>query len=163
LGSLGELVAAIATVVTLIYLAVQLRQNTKAMRSSTFQQISAQMGQNAETIVTNPELADLLVKGLNGKDDLTPGERVRLQGLFVMSMRRIEAVYVQRRLGSIDADLAEGFEKSLLPLLLTPEGAQWWKTAKSTFHAAFVDHVTVRLESGELSAQLPSIAIGKHQ
>ena len=33
LGNLGELVAAIATVATLGYLALQLKQNTKALRS----------------------------------------------------------------------------------------------------------------------------------
>jgi hypothetical protein len=129
------------------------------MRSSTFQQISAQMGQFVETVTTNPELADIFVKFLSGDRELTPSERVRLQGLFVMSMRRIEAVYVQRALGSIDGEMADGFEKSLLPLLLTPEGAEWWKTAKSTFHKSFVAHVQQRLDSGELSSQIPSITL----
>ena len=40
LGSLGELIAALATVLTLGYLALQLRQNAKALRSQTFQQSS---------------------------------------------------------------------------------------------------------------------------
>ena len=124
LANVGEFIGGVAVLVTLIYLAVQLRQNTRAMRSSTFQQISAQMGQNVETVTTNPELADIFVKFLSGDRELTPSERVRLQGLFVMSLRRIEAVYVQRALGSIDGEMADGFEKSLLPLLLTPEGAE---------------------------------------
>ena len=40
LGSIGELVAAAATIATLAYLAAQVRQNTRALRSSTFQSIS---------------------------------------------------------------------------------------------------------------------------
>ena len=43
LGSIGELIAAIATVATLVYLAVQLKQNTRALRSQTFQQSSMDM------------------------------------------------------------------------------------------------------------------------
>ena len=37
LGNSGEFVGAIAIVVTLIYLAVQIRQNTSAVRASSFQ------------------------------------------------------------------------------------------------------------------------------
>ena len=39
LGSVGELVAAIATVVTLVYLAIQIRSNTIATRSAAAQSV----------------------------------------------------------------------------------------------------------------------------
>jgi len=38
LGSIGELLAAVATVITLIYLALQLRNNSKVVRAQTFEQ-----------------------------------------------------------------------------------------------------------------------------
>ena len=41
IGSIGELIAAIATVGTLIYLAVQIRQNTKSIRASTHHRSTA--------------------------------------------------------------------------------------------------------------------------
>ena len=37
LGSLGELIAAVATVATRVYTAIQLKQTTHALRSQTFQ------------------------------------------------------------------------------------------------------------------------------
>ena len=37
LGSIGELVAAIATIATLFYLAVQIRQNTRTVEAAAFQ------------------------------------------------------------------------------------------------------------------------------
>ena len=36
LGNLGEFFAALGVLVTLVYLAIQIRQNTHAMRASTF-------------------------------------------------------------------------------------------------------------------------------
>ena len=39
LGSIGELIAAIATVVTLAYLALQIRQNTISTRAATLQTV----------------------------------------------------------------------------------------------------------------------------
>jgi len=37
LGNIGEFVAAVSVVVSLIYLAVQIRQNTRSVRASTYQ------------------------------------------------------------------------------------------------------------------------------
>ena len=57
-GAIGEVGGAIGVIVTLIYLAGQLRQNTRAMRSSTYQtysglamNISDYLAENAETFV----------------------------------------------------------------------------------------------------------------
>ena len=161
LGSIGELIAAIATVLTLIYLAFQLRQNTRAMRSSTFQQISAEMSQNVESFTTNPDLAAILVKAISGGSTFTPVEQLQFQGFLVMTFRRLEAVYVQHKLGSIEKDLVEGFERSLLPNLVLPNGSEWWATAKHTFHRAFVAHIDQRLENGDILDRPPSLQISK--
>jgi len=59
LGSIGELVAAIAT---LVYLAVQV---------STFQDIAGAMSSTTEAVATHPEIAVLMVKATGGLVDLT--------------------------------------------------------------------------------------------
>ena len=58
LGNIGEFVAAIATVITLIYLAFQLRQNTRALKAAAFQNVTSEMGKNVEHIMDNGELAE---------------------------------------------------------------------------------------------------------
>jgi hypothetical protein len=73
LGNYGEFVGAIAVVVTLAYLAVQLRQNTSALRSSTWQGI-----QNAEhafdqSISSSKEVAQLWIKGATQGLDVFEG------------------------------------------------------------------------------------------
>ena len=70
LGSLGELTAAVATVLTLGYLAVQLRQNTSALKSQTFQQSSMDMSLTANAISSDEELASIIIKAGNGLDGL---------------------------------------------------------------------------------------------
>jgi len=157
LGSLGELIAAIATVATLVYLAAQVRQNTRALRSSTFQGISEQMANNVEPIVVHPEVAALLLKGTAGLDGLTPEGRLRFQSILVMSFRRMEAVYVQAQLGSIDSDLTLGFERSMLSLLYSVGGAEWWSTAKVTFTSSFSAHVDSWLAENDSPDAHPSL------
>ena len=77
LGSLGELMAAIATVATLVYLAIQLKQNTRALRSQTFQQSSMDMSLTANAISSDGELGKIVVKASDSLDDLSPEARIR--------------------------------------------------------------------------------------
>lgn len=72
LGNLGELIEALATVATIGYLAMQVRQNTRALRSSTFQNIGQQMAHDVEPLATSPDLAALLVQGMADLQSLSP-------------------------------------------------------------------------------------------
>ena len=159
LGSIGEFVAAVATIATLVYLAAQVRQNTRALRSSTFQGISDQMAQNVEPIVSHGEVADLLAKGFSGLAGLNPGERIRFQSVLVMSFRRMEAVYVQAELGSISPELTRGFERSMYSMLHSRGGAEWWVTAKAPFTSSFSDHVDSWLTANHNPGVHPSMGL----
>ena len=63
-------VGAVLVGITLIYLAVQLRQNTSALKSSTFLAISTLMGSTMEVWATHSDLAPLLIKAQAGLDEL---------------------------------------------------------------------------------------------
>lgn len=148
LGSIGELIAAAATIATLAYLAIQVRQNTRALRSATFQQISMDMSLSAEAISINPDLAAIVVKASEDLGTLPPEERIRFHFYLVMLFRRLEAVYVQTLLGSIDLRMTQGFERSAISILTTGGAAQWWQATKTAFSAEFAAHVDSQLTSG---------------
>ena len=111
--------------ITLIYLAVQLRQNTSALKSSTFLAISTLMGSTMEVWATHADLAPLLIKAQAGLE-LSPEERVRFGFLMMMASRRVGTAVVQRHLGFIDRELTEGFERSALSVLHSKGARQWW-------------------------------------
>ena len=147
LGSLGELIAAIATVLTLGYLAIQLRQNTLALRSQTFQQSSMDMSQTANAISSDGELATIVFKASESLDDLSPEDRIRFHFWMVVALRRFEAIYVQGVYGSIDPVRIEGFERSILTLISSDGPAEWWRSAKNVFSSDFVEYADMRLST----------------
>ena len=104
-GAISQIVGAVLVGITLIYLAVQLRQNTSALKSSTFLAISTLMGSTMEVWATHSDLAPLLIKAQAGLDELSPDERARFGFLMMMAFRRVETVVVQRHLGFIDRGL----------------------------------------------------------
>ena len=67
LGAIGEIVGAVAVVLTLGYVAVQLRQNTRVVRSGTEQaQADAHTG-CLSLIAQDPDLTRLYLRGASGE------------------------------------------------------------------------------------------------
>ena len=148
LGSIGELIAALATLLTLGYLAIQLKQNTSALKSQTFQQSSMDMSLTANSVSSDGELAKIIIKAENGIDSLSSDEQLRFHFWMLVAVRRFEAIYIQALYGSIEKDRIEGFETSILSLL-SNVGNEWWNLTKSAFSNDFIGYVDGNINSGK--------------
>ena len=82
IGAVGELLGASAVLVTLIYLAVQIKQNTSAVATATYE--STMTGFNDINIVVagNPALASVLDRGCQNPDSLNNEEVVQFNFLL---------------------------------------------------------------------------------
>ena len=149
-GAVGEILGAVAVVVTLVYLAIQLRQNTRALTSSTFHAVSSSMGQNMEILASDPALAALLIKAQSGPSALTEEERARFGFVMRMAFRRVETVYVQRSFGFIAPRLTEGFERSALSAVIAGGAREWWEASKDAFSADFASWVDHELATNQI-------------
>jgi hypothetical protein len=146
LGAIANVLAAVGVIATLIYLSIQIRQNTKAVRSSSIQNLVQNFSTTAQTAVENEHIIPLLLKGNAGADALTEVERAQLHFWFIMTFRRFEGVYFQRDLGIVDADVIDGFERSHLAVLASKGAQEWWATSKGIFNSGFVRYVEQLLE-----------------
>ena len=145
LGSIGELVAALATLLTLGYLAIQLKQNTSALKSQTFQQSSMDMSLTANSVSSDGELAKIIIKAENGIDSLSSDEKLRFHYWMLVAVRRFEAIYIQALYGSKEKDRIEGFETSILSLL-SNVGKEWWNLTKSAFSNDFIGYADDKIK-----------------
>ncbi len=161
LGSIGELIAAIATVLTLVYLAIQVRQNTRALKASTFQSISSELGQNVKPVVETPDMAMIFAKGTSAPDELTAEERVKLEAMYLGMFRRLESVFVQTELGSIDRKYVAGAEMSLISIIGMPFGRDWWQSAKAIFYQPFVTYIDGQAQSIQVAEEHPAISTSR--
>lgn len=86
LGNLGEFVGAIAVVVTLIYLATQIRQNTNALRMTA---ASERLERDYEIVLPLIESRSFAEIWLKGGDELSDLDAVDRQRLFFFERRAI--------------------------------------------------------------------------
>jgi hypothetical protein len=70
LAAWGEFIGGIAVVVSLVYLAGQIRQSREQMRAATAQQFQSQVTSTAQAVVRDAELARLVRRGMESVDQL---------------------------------------------------------------------------------------------
>jgi hypothetical protein len=78
LGSLGDLIAALATVIALVYLAVQIRQGSQVVRSTQSQEFVHWRTELLEPVIGDRETAALWLKGGEHFAELDPVDQRRL-------------------------------------------------------------------------------------
>ena len=106
IGAVGELVGAVAVVVTLVYLASQLRQNTKALRSSTYQAFNDSSFSWADSEIENATMIAKTAR-YSSLDELTPEEREIWRGIIFKAFTVMESNYLHHRAGAMDDDIFE--------------------------------------------------------
>ena len=129
--AVAEVVGAIAVVLSLIYVATQIKQNTEASRAQSINQINGQYGALMSQIATNGELAQIYRKATDG-EELEPDELVRYTAYLSAFFAFIEEIYLLHRSGIYGEDLGEGDAVEFLAptvrrLLASPAAVQWWK------------------------------------
>lgn len=78
IGSIGELIAAIATVITLVYLAIQIRHGTEVVRNTQSQEFVRWRVDLLAPAITDREMTALWIKGGDHFDELDPVDQRRL-------------------------------------------------------------------------------------
>ena len=125
LGNIGELVAALATVATLAYLALQIRQNTRSLRASAFQDATRSANDWGALFIHHPETTKVFRKGLSGPNGLDPHELTEFSHILETFLRNYRAA---RRLsldGLIPREICSLYETSLERWLKSPEFRNW--------------------------------------
>jgi hypothetical protein len=122
LGSLGEIIGAIAVVVTLIYLATQIRQNNELLRSESRQ---ALVGNDITSLAANLQHTDVFAKYVTGQS-LSQEEQLRMSFMFTLDLRNREFEYFQYKSGLLDEETWQSYRQVILINHSSELGKMWW-------------------------------------
>ena len=149
LGSIGEFVAAIATLATLFYLAMQIRQNTRALRAGTFQQVVDSFAVISESASHDRELLKVLVKIGQDPSSLSEVDELQYSMFLISFFRRGENIHFQYTQGALAPEEWEGIRNSLLAIFGSPVARAWWPENQYRFSEAFCEFVKENLHPDE--------------
>ncbi len=145
LGNIGDFVGGIAVVVTVAYLAVQIRQNTQQQRLNQQDALTKSISEAFDPIYESDH-ADRLTRTLTE-------ENVSATDIFVAEciMYRIfyafEVAYERAAEGVLDDEAMKRLDDIVGFLLATPGGERWWCVrGRTRFGPEFVSHIDSLLD-----------------
>jgi len=132
-----EFVGQGAVVVSLIYVGVQVRQNTAAIQTSTSQDVYQQNQEVGLLVMESGEMAAILLQADQDVAALSPIDSIRYRRWLNVTLNLYEAVYANALQGTMEADMAAGWLDDMSELRCTPGMAGYWEERRSSYHLAF--------------------------
>ena len=144
-----EIGGALGLIGSLIFVGIEIRQNTSAVRSSAQQAISEQITELYYTIAPDERLSNLLSRALYDgitKKDLSPTDNISLRLMIQGGLRRVENVYLQYKNGIISD---KAFDRIGMNYYRNPYSREVWEENKNKFDKDFIPFFEKLLDSNE--------------
>ena len=130
---ISQIVAAVILVLSVIYLALQVRQNTSAMRLSNFQAVSISWANVLGALVNNEEVTDIYRRGLFEQDTLNEIEQIRFRSLGMLILRMFHECFEEHQEGGVRQPRWESSQRASLDVMQTPGMQILWSSRKHWF------------------------------
>jgi len=148
LGSLGEFVAAIATIATLGYLAIQIRQNTRSVRASSRLAVSQTYNEHSR-LRLDPTVNRAYLHGLHSYPEMPLDERGIFANVISDHWVFFQGAFALYEEGQLDRQTYEDYLTWFACQVATPGGTVFWKEVSSVAirsAAAAVDERVARAD-----------------
>jgi hypothetical protein len=130
LTALGQLAAVFVGIPSLIYLAVQIREQTKERRQSAVNVVTAQWGDLTCALHDSAEFSTIFLRGVQSFTGLDPVSKLRFSAFFNRFLNYFEGMYFSHCDGILTASSWDKIERSMSDLIAYRGVQQWWETRK---------------------------------
>ena len=137
LSNFAQVVGAIGVVVTLVYLSVQVKQNTEAIQCTNATTVQINFQNLARDLSTDRELAGVIIRAIKGNEDLTHAEKLAAYGWFFGLLKAGELAYSLFQRGGLDADYWHGSLAFYRAYWTTPGFSKYWVDRRQAFTPDF--------------------------
>jgi hypothetical protein len=141
IGAIAELLGALGVFGSLLYLAVQIRQNTKALRGTTIDAVTAHQ---RDELRWAGELTPTMQKADRDPDSLTPEEWGQVRAWIVAAITTRQNSYFQYRQGLLDEEIWKSNRQIIKRYFHgSPWVHKWWQDAQKNqvFSGEYIDTV----------------------
>jgi hypothetical protein len=169
-GSIGELLAALATIATLIYLARQVNANTRATQAASRLEISREYRTTAR-VLFDADVQHAWSYGVTHYPDMPFEQRGHFTNYFSDQALLFQGLFALYDHGQLEEETYRAYLDWFSALVATPGGMRWWKDiGRLIFVANAVAVVDERIAQGGLPAlaqmegffkDVPDLPVGK--
>jgi hypothetical protein len=162
-AALAEIISAVAVVASLIYLAVQIRQNThelsmslKSMELTAFERNVESGIRIRELFILNPEVLELYARGGESYADLDGSDKLRFDMVLRNVFSALQGAYVRQLTYGSDPTNYAGSERTLDQLVRSRGIRDWLSQNNPDWRPQFAALVQQRVHLFEETAEKAS-------
>lgn len=152
LSKLGEFVGGFFVVISLVYLAYQVRQNTRSLRAENYGRVLDRMSTLQSAISADAELNRIFTIGAESPGRLTRSERVRFSWALYELIGNAEFMYHQSRDSTLPAAVWDRWNATLGWWMSHPGMRAWWIAKPTPFSVDFSEFVDALIRDDRYDA-----------
>jgi hypothetical protein len=96
-----QILGGVGVIASMIYIGIQIRNNARAMRAATYQQLSALAIQGWHSMAHNGETMDVMLRGMDDFSSLSRVEKARFRMVVMAQARSFENAWFQFKIGTL--------------------------------------------------------------
>ena len=146
IGSIAELISGIAVLITLIYLAIQIRQSTATAREAILRSQTDRNMDNSKFMAGTPGMMDIFIRAMDDPEAITKEERWQFGSyMFAMFLDFQEAHHFYTT-GRQDDYWWPTIRDNIKVYLRRPGGQYWWHSqGRKMLDPKFIDFVDTEI------------------
>jgi hypothetical protein len=141
LANLGEIIGAAAVVVSLIYLAVQVRQNTQSQRIENYVRALDRLSAFQSLLSQDGDLSQLFTKGVADTSTLSQQERIQFTWSLYEAFGAFEFLFHASQTKSVPDEVWARWASTVAWWLSFPGVQEWWHARPVPFTDSFTSFV----------------------
>ena len=136
-----EILGIVTIIGSLIFVGIEIRQNSLSIRGATYQSIAEQVTKLYMDVAADERLSELVSQMLPNDNDtlrnqLNAADRLSLDFIVLTGLRRIENIYLQQSDGILSD---KAFERIGLEFYQTTYSKETWERYKAGFDSSFIE------------------------
>jgi hypothetical protein len=137
LTAIGQLATVIIGVPSIIYFAIQLREQNRERRQSAVNALTEQWGELTKALHENPEFTALFLRGVQSFHDLDAVSKLRFSAFQNRFFKNFEGMYYSKREGILNTELWDEIDRTMSDFLAYKGIQEWWQTRRHWHTEAF--------------------------
>ncbi len=139
IGAIGELLGGVVVVASLVFLAIQLRRNTQALRLGVAEEANRSFSTYL-AMFTQSGVSRIYRVGLASPGELDHDEIVTFNAIISMLFNHLVYEHTLRNSGMSRAN-EQGISTAAMYVLRQPGGQQWWNRFRVSYNESFQAYV----------------------
>ena len=152
LANIGEIIGAVTVVLSLIYVAVQIRQSTQAQRTENYSRALDRLAAMQSSLSQDDKFSLIFSKGVLDTTNLTSQERLRFTWSLYEAFGAFEFMFHASKTDAIPEEVWRRWSAAVAWWLTFPGVQNWWASRPIPFTESFTLFVESLLEDNPTDA-----------